>query len=358
MKIIVKTVIFLLLTGCANMVPPTGGKKDIDPPKLIGQRSIENMEHLNTRIIEFEFNEFIQANKWDEYFYISPPIKNKVHKKIKAKNLSITIKDSLAHNTTYYLSLNSCIKDINEGNVLDTLSCFFSTSENFNSLRLSGEIKDAYTLKVIENAWVMLFNEDIYDSLIFNTRPSYIAKTNKDGFFHFQNLNNDTFRMVALTGFDFIYNEAEKIAFFDATINASMDSCVSLVAFDPIFTNDSISSDTLVSISDSTKSEAIEMKKNLTGSIILNMKQYPSIIFQLLQNEKISHSFSFNNTPFLLDKITAGNYMLKCILDENRDGHWTSGNWEKKIQPEKVFIYPEEIIIRSNWDLEIDWDLK
>mgnify|MGYP001385675999 CR=1 FL=1 len=358
MKIIIKTVILLLLASCANMVPPTGGKKDIDPPKLIAKRAIEDMKNVNAKTIEFEFNEYIQTNKWNEFFYISPPIENKIQKKIKAKNLSITIEDSLANNTTYYLSLNSCIKDINEGNILDTLSYIFSTSDSFNNLRVSGELKDANTLKVIENAWVMLFDKQTHDSLIFKTRPSYIAKTNKDGFFHFQNLNNDVFSIVALTGFDFIYNESEKIGFFDTTINTGMDSFVSLVVFDPILKNNSTSSDTLIRFSDSIKSDTIEMKKNLTGSIILNMKQYPSIIFQLIQNEKISHSFSFNSTPFILNKITAGSYMLKCILDKNGDGKWTPGNWEEKIQPEKVFIYPQEITIRSNWDLELDWDLK
>ena len=62
--------------------------------------------------------------------------------------------------------------------------------------------------------------------------------------------------------------------------------------------------------------------------------------------------------PFLLNEITPGKYNLKCIVDENGDEEWTRGNWESKSQPEKVFNYPTEITIRSNWDLELDWNLE
>ena len=40
------------------------------------------------------------------------------------------------------------------------------------------------------------------------------------------------------------------------------------------------------------------------------------------------------------------------------DGIWNCGNWETKTQPEKVINYKTEITIRSNWDLELDWDLE
>ena len=59
--------------------------------------------------------------------------------------------------------------------------------------------------------------------------------------------------------------------------------------------------------------------------------------------------------PFLLNEIAPGKYNLKCIVDKNGDGDWTRGNWENKTQAERVFNYPTEITIRSNWDLELEW---
>ena len=73
--------------------------------------------------------------------------------------LTLTIEDTLAKNTTYNIALNNCIKDNNEGNILDTLNFIFSTSDKIDSLTLSGKLQDAYTLNAVENAWIMLFDE-------------------------------------------------------------------------------------------------------------------------------------------------------------------------------------------------------
>jgi hypothetical protein len=61
-----------------------------------------------------------------------------------------------------------------------------------------------------------------------------------------------------------------------------------------------------------------------------------------------SETISFGRMP-------PGAYTLKIVFDENDNGKWDTGNYLEKAQPEKVSIYPEEINIRSNWDLDIDW---
>lgn len=49
-------------------------------------------------------------------------------------------------------------------------------------------------------------------------------------------------------------------------------------------------------------------------------------------------------------------YYLRCYLDQNGDGQWTTGNWDEKRQPEPVWYYPEKIQTKSNWDFEVEWD--
>lgn len=48
-------------------------------------------------------------------------------------------------------------------------------------------------------------------------------------------------------------------------------------------------------------------------------------------------------------------YGLQILLDANGNGEWDTGNYSEGIQPEGRIFYPEEIDVRSNWDLEIDW---
>ena len=80
-----------------------------------------------------------------------------------------------------------------------------------------------------------------------------------------------------------------------------------------------------------------------------------SLLFQLIKNEKVVLDSLMKGPPYLITKIPTGKYKLKCILDKNGDGKWTTGNFDKKQQPEKVIDYKKEILIRSNWDLVIEW---
>ena len=76
-----------------------------------------------------------------------------------------------------------------------------------------------------------------------------------------------------------------------------------------------------------------------------------------MQNEKVITEQFFSKKPYLIDEISVGTYHLKYISDNNQDSIWSTGNWERKTQPEKVVNYPSEITIRSNWDLELEWTI-
>ena len=345
----------LLLSSCANIVAPTGGEKDTDSPEMLNKKIVVKEGITN---IDFTFNEYIQLNKWEEYFYISPPTEKRIQKKIKGKMLTLTIEDTLAKNTTYNIALNNCIKDNNEGNILDTLNFIFSTSDKIDSLTLSGKLQDAYTLNAVENAWIMLFVNNRVDSIIFKEKPNYIAKTNKNGDFHFPNLNSKNYTIVSLTDFDFIYNEEEKIAFLNTEVNAERDSFISLLSFDPIIVIDSIIMDSTIIEVDSTVDDSLVIEEVQYGNLTIISAENKQCIFQLFQNNKVISEFTFAEQPFLLNDITPGKYQIKYITDSNRDGKWTTGSWEKRTQAEQVINYPSEITIRSNWDLELEWELK
>ncbi|MDC0204360.1 Ig-like domain-containing protein [Flavobacteriales bacterium] len=347
-------ILLLLFSSCANMVSPTGGTKDTAAPILV---SISENKTASINEVHFIFNEYIQLNNWEENFYISPPFNKKSQKKIKGKTLIVSIKDSLTNNTTYCLSLSNSIKDLNEGNITDSLSFVFGNTYHFDTLTLSGTLQNAYTLKFIGNAWIMLFNQARNDSVIFKETPNYISKTDKYGNFHFPNLNRENYKIVSLTDFDFIYNKGEQIAFSDKLINAEQDSFISLFAFDPIVVVDSISN-TLSALTDGSKTDSVLVESITYGNLeIITTKNSPCI-FQLLQNEKVISQFKFSEQPYSLTDIIPGKYQLKFIEDADKNGEWTTGSWKNKIQAERGLNYPEEITIRSNWDLELEWDLE
>ncbi len=90
------------------------------------------------------------------------------------------------------------------------------------------------------------------------------------------------------------------------------------------------------------------LRMNISGAV-----RYPMIV-QLtneqgeIQREKISEipqPVEFNN----LDPAT---YLVRVIFDDNANGVWDTGNYLKKIQPEKISYYPDVIEVRANWELE------
>jgi hypothetical protein len=49
-----------------------------------------------------------------------------------------------------------------------------------------------------------------------------------------------------------------------------------------------------------------------------------------------------------------GEYEVRILYDDNKNGKWDTGDYTKKLQPEKVIALPQKLSIRANWDNERD----
>lgn len=54
--------------------------------------------------------------------------------------------------------------------------------------------------------------------------------------------------------------------------------------------------------------------------------------------------------------LRADTYKLRMYIDADGSGQWTTGSWEDKRQPEKVYNFPGTIQTKSNWDFEEEWN--
>ena len=61
------------------------------------------------------------------------------------------------------------------------------------------------------------------------------------------------------------------------------------------------------------------------------------------------------DTTITYDFLDPKVYRLKMIEDLNQNKEWDTGDYFKKIQPERVLYYPEPITIRANWDVDVTW---
>jgi hypothetical protein len=97
------------------------------------------------------------------------------------------------------------------------------------------------------------------------------------------------------------------------------------------------------------------------GSFLVNVT-FPApgenYILQLLTDKDDIRDQRILHGPgkVLFDYLFPGKYKLRIIHDRNRNGHWDTGDYRIKLQPEEVFLFPKITEIRSNWDVEETWD--
>ena len=340
--------LLLVLYSCAQIVSPTGGEKDITKPKLVNT----SLEKLNNDLrIKFQFDESIQLNNWNENFYISPPVNNTIEKKIKSNFLTLSFSDSLFNKKTYNFCLNNAIKDMTEGNIIDTLNYTLNLEGLIDTIKLSGKVLEAKSLKPLKKTWVVLHENNILDSQLFEKTPEFVTKTNDDGNFIFPNLpNKKKYELYALNKTEYFYDK-KNIAFYDKSIETGVDTFVELFSFNL--------SDTLYHKNDTSNNVLNDSIINLiNGNIIVNSNLLTPCILQLIENETLVREEYFYKHPLIIKNVLPGSYTLKYIEDADLNKKWSNGSLQNRRQPERVFIYKNKLLIRENWDLEIDWSVK
>ena len=235
-KYFFKSVFFVILVvvfySCARIGRPEGGPKDLDAPLLVIANPPYESTNFNEKEIQLEFNEFVKLKDINKQLIVSPPLKNPpliTPQNTASKTIKIQILDTLAKNTTYIFNFGSTIEDNNENNKIEIFKYVFSTGNYIDSLVTAGNIRDAFTKETPKNSNVLLYNIDssFTDSIVFNTKPNYVANTLDSSNFNFTNLKQGKYLLIALqeTSNDYIFNpKTDKIGFYPDTISLPKDS--------------------------------------------------------------------------------------------------------------------------------------
>ena len=217
---------------CANAVMPTGGPKDTTPPKVAKSMPENNSTGFQGKKIEISFDEYVTLENATQNILVSPPLKEKPDAKLIGKTLVIKFKEDLKPETTYNVSLGSCIRDLHESNVFENHVFTFSTGEHIDTLSIAGVVLNADDKKPVENVFVTLYDAgpDNLDSLPMLTVPNQIAKTGKDGRFRFNGLADKDYLVFALNDMNsnYFYDQPnENVAFIDSLVHAVYDGVIS-----------------------------------------------------------------------------------------------------------------------------------
>jgi len=99
---------------------------------------------------------------------------------------------------------------------------------------------------------------------------------------------------------------------------------------------------------------------NLIIHYKVDIKNGADFIVELLSsNQKTIRKDIISSSKTLEYKhLLPGNYSVKVTEDRNKNEKWDTGNYRKKIQPEKIFYIDKEISIKGFWDIEEDIELR
>ena len=185
------------ISGCANIIPPSGGPRDTLPPKLINAFPKDSATNVVSKTITLNFDEFVDVKSIQENLVVSPIPKNLPLIDYKLRSVTVRFKDSLEPNTTYSLNFGDAIKDVNEGNIFKNFTYVFSTGKTIANGTFSGKVLIAETGK-IDSSLIVILHRNLNDTAIFKDKPRYYAKVDGKGGFKFKNIENGIYAAFVL----------------------------------------------------------------------------------------------------------------------------------------------------------------
>lgn len=217
----------LILTACAVIGGgPTGGKKDIIPPKVLAEEPENKTVNFTANKIVISFDEFIDLGSVSQEVIISPTLKKMPTIQVNRKTLVVNFKGiELQPNTTYSIQFGKAIKDYNEGNVLRNYRYVFSTGSYLDSLSIRGRAIDALSHKPGIEYKVELYKPGD-DSGIYKKKPLYYTRCDSFGRFKIDYLPKGNYQLYVLNtkkNDNYVVAEDEDIGFPISVVHLDSD---------------------------------------------------------------------------------------------------------------------------------------
>jgi uncharacterized protein (DUF2141 family) len=94
----------------------------------------------------------------------------------------------------------------------------------------------------------------------------------------------------------------------------------------------------------------LDVIRNSNSKFILQMIDSNGEVIRVFKNVNQDATYNF-------DYVRPGKYIFRLIEDANNNDKWDTGNYLKKIKPERVYYFSNEIEVRANWDLNETFNL-
>lgn len=185
----------LLLSNCANQLPPGGGTVDLVPPKIEHVFPQNGTTNYTKNYIEIYFSKFINKLSLPNSIFISPSIEGTLDYDWTNKSVKISFPTKLKQNVTYIVTIGTELEDYNNHNKMAEAYTFaFSTGDKIDNGVITG--------RVFSNkpSGISIFAYMVGDSVVNPSlqKPNYVSQTGKDGKYKLLGLAYGTYRVFAV----------------------------------------------------------------------------------------------------------------------------------------------------------------
>lgn len=209
----------LILTACASIGRPEGGRRDEEPPVFVRSTPAPGAVNVDGRRLSIYFDENVQLEDAFNKVVISPVQLEAAQISANGRRVSVELRDTLKPDMTYTIDFGDAIKDLNEGNVLDGFAIDFSTGTTLDSMRVSGIVLGASNLEPAQGVLVAAYS-NLSDTAVRTLPPDRIARTNQLGQFTIRNLAPGTYKVYMINDInrDWHWDRSEDVAYLDELI--------------------------------------------------------------------------------------------------------------------------------------------
>lgn len=197
-KIIFRVITFgalILLTRCANQLPPGGGEPDTTPPQVLEVYPQNGTINFNKNFFELTFSEYVDKRSVQDAIFISPALHRSLEFDWSGRSLTVYFKDTLKKNTTYTVSIGTDVRDVNNGNKMaEPFTFAFSSGNKIDKGKLTGKVYDP------NSDGIMIFAHQSGDNEIDPAQqiPDYISQVGKNGKFTLLGLADGNYKIFAI----------------------------------------------------------------------------------------------------------------------------------------------------------------
>lgn len=92
--------------------------------------------------------------------------------------------------------------------------------------------------------------------------------------------------------------------------------------------------------------------------ITLSSMQGKRCVVQLLdqQGNPVKEAIAEDGRQAEFFYLAPKKYYLRLFIDDNHNGLWDTGDYDRQLQPELMYYYPKEIECREKWDINLSWN--